>query len=614
MDAIKVPPDPRPQEAAAVVPPARAPLKRLYAHVWRFAAGARRTYLFALLLLVGSQALKLLAPWLAAQAINTLQTGGPDALRRAGFFTAAIFLLYAVAWSMHGPGRILERNVALRVRAGVSDALYGKLVNLPLAWHEVYHSGEVQHRAQQASRALAQFTETQFIYLQNFVNVMGPLIALWLIDRDIGGAAAVGFVLIALVIVGFDRRLMDIARRENEAERGYTVRWIDFLSNVGTVLALRLQDVSRKLLDQRLQRVFQPLKKSIALNEGKWMSVDLLSIALTWSLVGLFAWQANRGMTGSAGAPGLLIGSLFMVYQYAQQAGGVIGSMAAHLQGFARVRTDYASADPIWEAAERERSAPVDPGWMTIEAVHLALVYIRNDGARVGVEDVQLALPRGERIALIGPSGGGKSTLLRLLAGLYDPREGKYRIDGREAPGVKHLGSIATLIPQESDVFEASVRENLTFGVDYPKEAIERALHLSAFDAVVDALPQGLDTKISERGFNLSGGQRQRLALARGLLAARDSSLILLDEPTSALDQVTESQVFGRLRSGMPNATMIASVHRMSALPHFDRLVLMSEGRVVDSGTLGDVLARQPMLRDMVEAGGRGTARDEALA
>jgi len=615
VDAIKVPPDPpvaRP-DGQAPVPPGRAPLKRLYRDLWRHAAGTRKTYLFALLLLVGSQALKLLAPWLAAQAINTIQTGGAEALRQAAVFTVAIFLVYAVAWSMHGPGRILERSVALRVRAGVSSALYGKLVNLPLAWHEVYHSGEVQHRAQQASRALSQFTETQFIYLQNFVNVLGPLVALWLIDRDIGGAAAVGFVLIALVIVGFDRRLMDIARQENEAERRYTVRWIDFLSNVGTVLALRLQDVSRTLLDQRLQRVFVPLRKSIRLNEGKWMSVDLLSIGLTWSLVGLFAWQANRGMTGAAGAPSVLIGSLFMVYQYAQQAGSVIGSMATHLQGFARVRTDYASADPIWEAAEREPSAKVSPDWQTIEALNLSLVYIRNDGARVGVENANLALPRGERIALIGPSGGGKSTLLRLLAGLYDPREGRYRIDSADAPGVKHLGSIATLIPQEADVFEATVRENLTFGVDYPKEAIDRALHLSAFDAVVDALPQGLDTPISERGFNLSGGQRQRLALARGLLAARDSSLILLDEPTSALDQVTESQVFGRLRTGMPRVTTIASVHRMSALPYFDRIVLMAEGRIVDSGTPDDVLGRQPLLRDMVEAG-RAARRREAMA
>jgi ABC-type multidrug transport system fused ATPase/permease subunit len=591
--------------------PVRTPLKVLYRHVWRYAAGARARYLAALGLLVGSQLLKLVAPWLAAQAINTLQAGGADSLRRAGWFVAAIFLVYAGAWAMHGPGRILERHVGLRVRAAVSDALYAKLASLPLAWHEVYHSGEVQHRAQQASRALAQFTETQFIYLQNFVNVVGPLGALWLIDHRIGGTAAIGFLLVAAVIVGFDTRLMGIVREENEAERRYTVRWIEFLSNIGTVSALRLQDVSRKLLNERLDRVFVPLRQQIRLNEGKWMSVDLLSIGLTWSLVALYAWQASREApaAASAAAGGVAIGTLYMVYQYAQQAGGVIGAMATHLQGFARIRTDYASADPIWEAGEREPSLPVSPDWREARAIHLSLVYVRNDGARVGVEDVNLTLRRGERIALIGPSGGGKSTLLRLLAGLYDPRGGVYEIDGRPAPGVKHLGSIATLIPQEADVFEATVRENLTFGAGYPDEAIAQACRLSAFDAVVDALPERLETRISERGFNLSGGQRQRLALARGLLAAGNSSLILLDEPTSALDQVTEAQVFGRLRDALPHTTMIASVHRMSALPHFDRLVLLADGRVVDAGPPDEVLSRQPLLREMVEAGrARGPA------
>ena len=614
-DHVQAPPDGTVDALRAASAPIRAPLKELYRHVWRFAAGARGKYLFALCLLVGSQLMKLAAPWLAAQAINTLQVGGADALARAGGFVAAIFLVYAVAWSMHGPGRILERRVALRVRAGVSDALYAKLASLPLAWHEVYHSGDVQHRAQQASRALAQFTETQFIYLQNLVNVVGPLAALWLIDPDIGGTAAVGFLLVAAVIVGFDRRLMQIVREENEAERRYSVRWIDFLTNIGTVSALRLQDVSRKLLNERLERVFVPLRKSIRLNEGKWMSVDLLSIGLTWSLVALYAWQTSRATAAPAAgaAAGVAIGTLYMVYQYAQQAGGVIGAMATHLQGFARVRTDYASADPIWEAAEREPSVEVRGDWQQVRAMHLALVYVRNDGARVGVEDANLTLRRGERIALIGPSGGGKSTLLRLLAGLYDPRAGAYEIDGRPAPGVKHLGSVATLIPQEADVFEATVRENLTFGHAYPADAIAEACHLSAFDAVVDALPQGLDTTISERGFNLSGGQRQRLALARGLLAARGSSLILLDEPTSALDQVTEAQVFGRLRKARPDTTFIASVHRMSALPNFDRLLLMAEGRVVDTGTLDEVLARQPLLREMVEAG-HDRARSEAAA
>src|SRR5690606_33908476 len=117
--------------------------------------------------------------------------------------------------------------------------------------------------------------------------------------------------------------------------------------------------------------------------------------------------------------------------------------------------------------------------------------------------------------------------------------------------------------PQEAEVFEASVRDNLTFGAEHDDERIQRAVHMSCFDGIVERMPEGLATTLSERGFNLSGGQRQRLALARGLLAAHASSIVLLDEPTSALDQITEARVFQRLRE-LPDTTVIASVHRMS--------------------------------------------------
>jgi ABC-type multidrug transport system fused ATPase/permease subunit len=115
-------------------------------------------------------------------------------------------------------------------------------------------------------------------------------------------------------------------------------------------------------------------------------------------------------------------------------------------------------------------------------------------------------------------------------------------------------------------------------------------------------MPQGLDTPISERGLNLSGGQRQRLCLARGVLAARNSSLVMLDEPTSALDPITEEEVFKRMSSFFANSCLVASVHRMSLLRHFDKVLLMAEGRIVDAGTSAELLERQPHFRQMVAA------------
>ena len=586
------PPDMRPEDRPAVS------TFELYSSLWRFAVGGRAMYLLAMLLLVGSQSVKLLVPWLAGRAIDTVQTSGTEHIGRAALITVAIFLVYVLAWSMHGPGRIIERNVGLRVREAVADALYAKLASLPLGWHETHHSADMQQRAQQASAALADFTQSQFLYLQNFVNVVGPLVALSLMSLWTGGLAVLGYIAVAHVIIRFDRELVRLVYRQNVLERRYTVRLLDFLGNVGTVLSLRLQNVSRRLVGERLVQAFEPTRRLILITEAKWCAVDLATVALSWLLVGVYVWRARSD--AAPGAP-LLLGGVFMVYQYAQQAGGVIGAMAANLQNFSRFKADYASAEPIWNAAEPSfEGAPVKEDWQVIRAHDLEFTHVRADGSRAGIRDVEVTLHHGDRIALIGPSGGGKSTLLRVLAGLYEPQRGGYDVDGEAAEAVRSLASISTLIPQETEIFEATLRENLTFGVPRSEEEIERVAWLSALDAVANSLPQKWSMPLSERGINLSGGQRQRLSLARGLLAAEHSSVLLLDEPTSALDQATEATVFERLREGLPNTCLIASIHRLGALVYFNRIIVMAEGRVVDSGTVAEILERQPAFREVV--------------
>ncbi|MCM5682709.1 ABC transporter ATP-binding protein/permease [Schlegelella sp. S2-27] len=586
-------------------PAEAAGIATLYRHVWHHAQGMRLRWTGAMSLLVGSQLLKLCVPWLAAQAINTIQTGGQAGLAQAAIWIAAIVGIYVAVWSMHGPGRVLERSVGVQVRRGISGALYAKLTRVPLAWHDRHHSGDVQHRVEQASQALYDFTQNQFIYLQNAVNILGPLIALTLLSGRTGAIAAVGYVVVGLVIVRFDLALMRLAARENQASRRYAAGLLDFLGNVSTLMSLRLQQASQRLLDKRLAAVFEPLKRAIVLNELKWCAVDLLTVVLTWGLVVAFAWQA-------AGAGGtLLIGSLFMVYQYAQQAGGVVGSLAANYQNFARMRTNFASADPIWQAEEHGTAGPsIAADWQTLRLADIGFKHAGSDEQRGGLQHLSLELERGARIALVGPSGAGKSTLLRVLAGLYDAQHGHYEVDGVAQLGLRHLGEVATLIPQEAEIFEATVRENVAFDLQVDDAVLRQAVDVSAFDAVLERLPQGLDTPISERGFNLSGGQRQRLALARGVLAARGSSLILLDEPTSALDPLTELRIHQRLDAAFPQATIVASVHRMSLLEHFDRVVLMVAGQVHDSGTVAELLDRQPLFAEMY----RGAAAADADA
>jgi ABC-type multidrug transport system fused ATPase/permease subunit len=581
----------------------------LYRHIWHFGRGARGKMFLAVFLLTASQLIKLGVPWFAAQAINTVQLAGPDSLNEAGRWIAAIIGTFALSWALHGPGRVLERSVGVRVRQGISDDLYGRLVNAPLAWHDKHHSGEVSHRVAQASGALYDFTQNQFIYLQNAINIIGPLAALWFLSHTTGMLAVVGYLLVAMVVIRFDIALMRLARTENDAERRYTAGLLDFLGNISTVISLRLQQASRKLLGGRLEAVFAPLRRAIVLNEAKWCAVDLLSVSLTWGLVIAYAWQANKTAYGT-----ILIGSVFMIYQYAQQASSVIGAMAANFQAFARIRTNFASAEPLFSAPQPGSGGPtLAEDWTTLRLAGIEYRYQRADGGSAGIQGVHLNMGRSERIALVGGSGSGKSTLLRVLAGLYEAQGGRYEVDGVAQLGLRDLGSISTLIPQEAEVFETTVRSNITFGLPHAAAAIDEALRISAFDAVSDTLPQGLNTPITERGFNLSGGQRQRLALARGVLAAQGSTLLLLDEPTSALDPITEEAVHRRLEEAFPHACIVASVHRMGLLKHFDRVVLMDKGAVVDSGTVEELLERQAMFRELY-AGPGGMEEAEAAA
>ncbi len=561
----------------------------LYRALWLHARGARAQLLGAAALLSGAQLLRLTMPWLAAQAINALQQGD---MATAGRWILYLVGIYLLSWLLHGPGRVLERNVGVRVRVRLADALYARIAAAPLAWRDGRHSGELQHRVMQASRALSDFAQNQFDYLQSAFNFVGPLVALALLSRTSGAIAVSGYVVIALIILRFDRTLMQLARAENDADRRYAAALLDFVGNAGTVIGLRLQAASRVLLGRRMEAVMAPLRRAVMVNEGKWFAVDLLGMGLTWVLVVVYVMQVRE--PGQAVA----LGTVFMIYQYAQQAAGVVASLASNFQGFARMHTDYCSAEPIW-SAPGEPDAPVpavqaDASWQTLALRGATLRYGNDarDDARGGLRGVDLELRRGTRVALIGPSGGGKSTLLRTLAGLYLPQQGELLRDGVPVPWAE-LRTLATLIPQEAEVFEASVEENLTFGQPADPAALQSAMHAGVFDEVLDRLPDGLRSTLSERGGNLSGGQRQRLALARGALAAQGSSLLLLDEPTSALDPQAEGRVFDRMVAAFPSACIVASVHRPSLLARFDTVVVVEAGRVVDAGPRDEVLARR---------------------
>ena len=563
----------------------------LYRDLWRLLRGERHVFVSAVLLLVSAQAVLLAIPVISGHALNALQLHGREGLREAGFWLSAVLGVALSSWALHGPARILERRAALTVRRRMSAALIERLFSLPLSWHSENHSGATAHRIQQSTLALSGFAQSQFIYLNSAVRLIGPLIALWWLEPTVGYAALGGFAVITLSVVGFDRAMLRLANEENHAERRYTATLVDTLGNANTVYALRQAKAVAARLERRLLAVFEPLRRSIVLNEAKWFTVDIASRVLSCLLVGLFAWLATRPSADGRAAVTLLLGSVYMVWEYAQQSSSVICAIASHFQTFARQNADYSSAAAITDLSPAESATATHAArWQNLAIRDLTFSHAGHRSEQPSLEKVALSLQRGKRYALIGGSGSGKSTLLRVLAGLYSAERISVVADG-VAPiaAAPFLRATATLIPQDAELYEGTLAENLSLceSVQGPPSPADFTAALEAACATdfIEPSGAGLEAPLAERAANWSGGQRSRVALARGVLAAAGSSLVLLDEPTASLDPATEARVYTNLFAILDDACVISSVHRLHLLENFDEVLVMQAGRLVAQGT-----------------------------
>jgi ATP-binding cassette subfamily B protein len=223
------------------------------------------------------------------------------------------------------------------------------------------------------------------------------------------------------------------------------------------------------------------------------------------------------------------------------------------------------------------------------------------------LHNISFAVQPGERIAIVGPTGAGKSALIHLIPRFYDPDAGCVRLDGRDLRHwrLEDVRRQVGLVFQESFLFSASVAANIAFGKpDATREQIERAARLAAAHEFIERLPQGYDSLVQENGSNFSGGQRQRLALARALIL--DPAILILDDPTAAVDTETEAEILRALDSAMKGRTCFLIAHRLGAVKYADRIVVLDDGKVVATGTHEELRSREGYYRDalLAQSGG----------
>jgi ABC-type bacteriocin/lantibiotic exporter with double-glycine peptidase domain len=299
------------------------------------------------------------------------------------------------------------------------------------------------------------------------------------------------------------------------------------------------------------------------------------------------------------------IGSVYLLYSYVMRVTDVFFRFAYQYGDVVQQKTNVLNAESIAKDFEgRKRVSTIRSGmaWKRLIIDHLAFSYHTDTGADLHLEDVSLTIKHGERIALIGESGSGKTTFLKILRGLYTPKKGNISLDRKTLKyGIEMMSEHIALIPQDPEIFSTTIKENITMGVDHSLATIKKFTDMARFTEVVERLPHKWDSSIVEKGVNLSGGEKQRLALARGLMACTDKSIILLDEPTSSIDMKNEAMIYQNIFKTFKDKTVISSIHRLHLLHLFDVIYFFKDGKIIASGSFQELLTSSPPFQTLWE-------------
>lgn len=571
--------------------------------LWRHAGERRRSILIFVGMFIVANVIWSLEPLMVGHFFNLVQAQGvthENIYLLLGLLS--IFLLQElVFWALHGPARVLEMRTMFHVKANYRKHLLRGTMDLPIEWHVDHHSGDTIDKVEKGTAALGQFAENGFQILQAITFMITAVIALLFYDPKAAaivlGLSVPTFIMLAL----FDRHLVRGYKRLSLLENDVTAKVFDTLSNITTVIILRVEALVFRSIDAVIQKPYQQFDSTTKLNEWKWFTAAVIGRAAVVVIIAVFFFdQLDEG--------GVLIGTVYILYGYANQVRETFFRFAYLYNDVMRQRASIANAeilsnDFLPEAQAHERVLPRD--WKELFIENLSFAY-RVDGAHdekekrakkgsTHLSNISMRLKRGERIALIGESGGGKSTFLKLLRDLYHPQKLILTLDGKRLPeGFKEIRDAISLVPQDPEIFSTTIRENITLGVEYSESHLKVYTDMAQFSDIVRRLPKGLESSIVEKGVNLSGGEKQRLALARGLLASQGKEIILLDEPTSSVDFDNELTIYRNIFDSFPGKTIISSIHRLHLLPLFDTVYFFKRGAILAQGSFEELKANSP--------------------
>ena len=540
-----------------------------------------------ILALVISSATTLALPQIAGGLIDARGLTAHEAQFLSGYYLA--FLIAGAVWGLATATRFYFITwLGERVVADIRKAVFDNVLSLTPQFFEVTRTGEVLSRLT-ADTTLIQTVvgSSASVAARNVVNLTGGLVLMFVTSPKLALLVVGAVVLVLVPMLVFGRWVRSLSRKSQDSIAETSARGGEILNAVPTVQAFTQEKYEQREFGATVERAF-------AIARSRTLARSILTA------VAIFTASASLATIALVGLHDIVTGQIsggmlvkFIIYGFLVAGGvGALSETWGDLQraaGASERLMELLYEKPAIAPPAHPKALPARPkGSVSFE--HVTFHYpTRPDAA--ALHDFSLAIAPGEAVALVGPSGAGKSTVFQLMLRFYAAQKGAIRFDGidiSELDPVALRGAIA-VVAQDPVIFSGSIAANIAYGREGASEQeIRRAADAAAASEFIERLPNGFNSLVGERGITLSGGQRQRLAIARAIL--RDAPLLLLDEATSALDAENELLVQQGLANLMVGRTTMVIAHRLATIQKLKRIVVMDQGRVVATGTHGELV------------------------